>query len=108
MARSAGEVMELIKQHWEVLRVWLVILLVVFGIYSYYRWYIPYRDLKNGFVVVSGFDCPSDHPIKAHLGSMIYHVPGDPYYRRTSASNGECFDTTDHAIIQGFRAPFNQ
>ena len=85
----------------------IIFVLIIVGAFSYYHWYIPYRDLKEGFVVVHSFDCPSDHLIKAHLGSMIYHIPGDPYYARTSASNGECFDTTDNAIMQGFRAPYN-
>jgi len=86
----------------------LLLLLVIGGWFSYVHWYIPYSNLKKGFIIVKGFDCPSDHPIKAHLGSMIYHLPGDPYYARTSASNGDCFDTADHAVTQGFRAPYNQ
>lgn len=93
-----------IKQRKSEIITWGVIALVILGIYGYYHWYVPYWDLKHGFVVVSGFDCPSDHPIKAHLGSMIYHLPGDPYYARTSASNGECFDTSQHAEQQNFRA----
>jgi hypothetical protein len=84
--------------------IWLTAAIVIFGIYSYYHWYVPYWDMKHGFVVVNGFDCPSDYPIKAHLGSMIYHLPGDPYYNRTSASNGDCFDTAQDAEQQGFRA----
>ena len=100
--------MKLTKEKLEKNIVWVIIALIIIGLYSYYHWYVPYRNLKNGFVVVGGFDCPSDHPIKAHLGSMIYHLPGDPYYARTSASNGECFDTSNHAVMQGFRAPYNR
>jgi hypothetical protein len=96
-----------IKKHGKLILGILFCVILVGGIYSYYHIYIPHKHLKEGFVIVQGFDCPSDHPIKAHLGSMIYHVPFDPYYRRTSASNGECFDTVDHAIKEGFRAPFN-
>ncbi len=77
---------------------------LIFGFYSYYHWYVPYRDLKEGFVIVTSFDCPDGHLIKAHLGSMIYHFPGDPYYSRTAAFNGYCFDTSQNAEAQGFRA----
>jgi hypothetical protein len=87
---------------------WVGLFLIVFGTYSYNHWYVPHRDLKEGFVIVTSFDCPDYHSIKAHLGSMIYHVPGDPYYARTSAANGYCFDSEEHAQAQGFRAPINQ
>ncbi len=95
-----------IKKNKQALITWGVIILIAFGVYSYYHWYIPYRDLKAGFVIVNNFNCPNDYPIKAHLGSMIYHNPGDPYYTRTSASNGYCFDTPQHAEQQGFRASY--
>lgn len=89
--------------------IWIIGVIVILGIYSYFHWYIPYHHLQQGYVVVSGFDCPKEHPIKAHIGSTsnIYHVPGDTYYNRTSASNGDCFDTVEHAVMQGFRAPYN-
>jgi len=96
-----------IKENRKMVGIWIAILIIIGAIYSYYNYYLPYKHLQEGYVEVSGFDCPSDHPIKAHLGSMIYHVPGDTYYSRTSADNGECFDTTDNAIKQGFRAPYN-
>lgn len=88
---------------------WSIAILIIISIYSYSHWYIPYHHLKQGYVIVSSFDCPKDHPIKAHIGSTsnIYHVRGDTYYDRTSASNGDCFDTVEHAIRQGFRAPYN-
>jgi len=86
---------------------WILPIIIVIGIYSYNHWYVPYRNLQNGFVVVHSFYCPMDHPIKANLRSMIYHIPGGTYYNRTSASNGECFDTIYNAIDQGFRAPYN-
>ena len=85
----------------------IIFILIIVGIFAYNVWYVPYKDLKEGFVIVNSFDCPEGHLIKAHLGSMIYHIPYDPYYARTSASNGECFDTTEHAEMQGFRAPLN-
>ncbi len=86
---------------------WLAIVVIILGIYSYNHWYVPYRNLKKGFVIVNTFDCPDYHSIKAHDGSMIYHVPGDTYYARTNAANGECFDTIDNAVKQGYRAPYN-
>jgi hypothetical protein len=85
----------------------ITLALLIFGIFAYSHWYIPYKHRKEGFVVVNTFDCPDYYSIKAHLGSMIYHEPGDPYYARTSASNGDCFDTANHAIQQGFRASYN-
>lgn len=93
-----------LKKNLKGILICLIVLAVFLGVYSYYHWYVPYWDLKHGFVVVNGFDCPDNYPIKAHLGSMIYHLPGDPYYNRTSASNGDCFDTAQDAERQGFRA----
>jgi hypothetical protein len=84
------------------------IIFILFAIFSYFHWYIPYHHRKEGFVVVKTFNCPDYYSIKAHLGSMIYHVPGDPYYARTSAANGDCFNSIDNAELQGFRAPYNQ
>lgn len=94
------------KKHWLVCLIILVILIAL-GIYKYKNWYIPKRNLKNGFVIVNTFNCPQDHPIKAHLGSMIYHVRGGTYYNRTNAANGYCFDTVGNAKQQGFRGPYN-
>ncbi len=92
------------KKYWG----WILVILVVASIYSYNQWYVPYNNLKHGFVAVNTFDCPKDHPIKAHLDSMIYHLPGDPYYKRTNAANGYCFDNAAHAKQQGFRLPYNR
>lgn len=83
-----------------------ILVLVILGLFVYKIWYIPYRDRKEGFVIVRSFDCPAGYPVKAHLGSMIYHDPGDPYYNRTWASNGYCFDTNQHAEQQGFRSSY--
>jgi len=82
------------------------ILIVIAGIYSYKHWYVPQENLKHGFVIVSTFDCPVGYEIKAHLGSMIYHLPGDPYYDRTNAANGYCFDNANDAQQQGFRESY--
>lgn len=88
---------------------WIVAFVVLVAGFSYCEWYVPWHHLKQGYVVVKSFDCPKDHPIKAHIGdtNKIYHVPGSTYYDRTSASNGDCFDTVSHAAMQGFRAPYN-
>lgn len=99
---------KLFKKYWLVGLIVLLIILIVGGIYSYKHWYVPYNNLKHGFVAVNTFDCPKDHPIKARLGSMIYHLRGDPYYDRTSASNGYCFDNANNAEQQGFRKPYNR
>lgn len=85
---------------------------LVFGVHYYFKTYLPQKryeeNLKKGFIVVKTFNCPKDHSIKAHLGSMIYHLPGDPYYNRTNAANGYCFDNTTHAKQQGFRNSYNR
>jgi len=106
---------KILKKHWKIIIIVLLALLVIGGIYSYKKWYLPYRhaqvvaqQLKDGYVVVDSFDCPKDHSIKAHLGSMIYHLRGDPYYSRTNAANGYCFDTKAHAETQGFRNSYNR
>lgn len=92
----------------------ILIVLVIAGICAFKYWYVPYRNqvivkrnLKNGFVIVKTFDCPKDHPIKANLRSMIYHLPHGTYYKRTNAANGYCFDTVNHAKKQGFRKSYN-
>ncbi len=36
--------------------------------------------------------------------SMIYHVPGDPFYNRTTKPIA-CFDTEAQAVAAGFRKP---
>ncbi|WP_156158231.1 sunset domain-containing protein [Gordoniibacillus kamchatkensis] len=50
--------------------------------------------------------CPADHPIKGNVnqvsGEKIYHLPGDPYYRRTNAE--ECFANAEDARNAGYRA----
>lgn len=95
-----------VKKYW-LIGLIILIVLVVASIYSYKRWYIPYKNLQNGFVIVDTFDCPKDHPIKANLRSMIYHLPNGTYYKKTNAANGYCFDVANHAKEQGFRKPYN-
>lgn len=81
--------------------------LVVCGFIVIPNWYHEYlvnKHMAEGWVDPLKWNCWEDYPIKANLKSMIYHLPGDPYYNRTNASNGRCFDTAEHAERQGFRA----
>jgi hypothetical protein len=82
----------------------LVVIGVMYGIFFWYPAHERAVHLAEGWVDPKGWDCPEDHPIKANLKSMIYHYPGDPYWNRTDAMNGDCFDTGEHAEAQGFRA----
>jgi hypothetical protein len=85
---------------------WFFILLVLYILFWGYPAYETQKHLAEGWVSSTTWDCPVDHPIKANLKSMIYHLPNDPYWSRTDAKNGECFDTTKHAVEQGFRASY--
>jgi len=61
------------------------------------------RD-ENGaplWVIPQDRSCPSSHPIKAKLSSMIYHVPGSLAYDRTIADR--CYATEEAASSDGFR-----
>lgn len=80
---------------------------LVYVTFSWYSDYIEKKHLAEGWVHPKGWDCPTDHPIKANVESMIYHQPWDQYWHRTNAMNGKCFDTSKHAIQQGFRPIFN-
>ncbi|CAN5695062.1 hypothetical protein BH11PAT2_BH11PAT2_04890 [soil metagenome] len=82
----------------------LVIVGIIYGIFFWYPAHERAVHLAEGWIDPKGWDCPSHHPIKANLKSMIYHLPSDPYWNRTDAMNGECFDTPAHAVEQGFRA----
>lgn len=79
--------------------------LIIGGFWAYYEiTKPPTQNLKEGWVTSQTWDCPPDYSIKANLNSNIYHEPEDPYYDRTDAANGRCFDTAAHAEAQGFRA----
>jgi hypothetical protein len=45
--------------------------------------------------------CPVSHPIKAKLGSGIYHVPGGANYERTKPDR--CYADESAAISDGLR-----
>jgi hypothetical protein len=46
-------------------------------------------------------ECPATHPIKAKLGSGIYHVPGGVNYARTKADR--CYADAAAAEADGLR-----
>ena len=46
--------------------------------------------------------CPISHPVKAKLGSGIYHVPGGGNYERTKADR--CYIDSSAAEADGLRA----
>jgi hypothetical protein len=46
--------------------------------------------------------CPDGYPVKAKLGSGIFHVPGGANYERTHADR--CYRDEDAAIADGLRA----
>jgi hypothetical protein len=45
--------------------------------------------------------CPVSHPIKAKLGSGIYHVPGGANYERTKPDR--CYADESAAVADGLR-----
>ncbi len=49
-----------------------------------------------------GRSCPSSAPIKGNRSSMIYHRPGQQYYRVTNPE--QCFRTAAAAEAAGYRA----
>ncbi|MGC4153237.1 MAG: hypothetical protein QM628_09170 [Propionicimonas sp.] len=49
----------------------------------------------------SGYDCPPGYPVKGNADSMIYHMPGDRYYKATKPE--ECFRSAAAARSAGYR-----
>lgn len=47
--------------------------------------------------------CPSTHPVKAKLGSGIYHAPGGLNYERTRPDR--CYVSVEAAELDGLRKP---
>jgi hypothetical protein len=47
--------------------------------------------------------CPSTHPVKAKLGSGIYHAPGGLNYDRTRPDR--CYVSVEAAELDGLRKP---
>jgi hypothetical protein len=52
-------------------------------------------------ITPSGRSCPNSHPIKGNADSMLYHLPGTPYYYDTIPER--CFSTEHDAKLSGFR-----
>ena len=46
--------------------------------------------------------CPVTHPVKAKVGSGIYHLPGGQFYDRTRAER--CYADAAAAEADGYRA----
>jgi hypothetical protein len=46
--------------------------------------------------------CPASHPVKAKVGSGIYHLPGGQFYDRTRAER--CYADAAAAEADGYRA----
>lgn len=73
----------------------------------------PARPVKDGrkapikargaraWVEPRGSDCPSAHPVKAKLSSMIFHLPGMANYERTTPDR--CYTSAATAEADGLR-----
>jgi hypothetical protein len=63
----------------------------------------PAEQQADGPVWVEPVDgqCPTTHPVKAKLGSGIYHAPGGLNYDRTRPDR--CYLTTEAAELDGLR-----
>jgi hypothetical protein len=57
---------------------------------------------KAPWVEPNDGSCPASHPVKAKLGSGIFHVPGGASYERTKADR--CYCDADAAQRDGLRA----
>ncbi len=87
---------------------WMIVILgLIYGVFVWYPDYIYKKHLAEGWIWPKGWDCPVGHRIKANSKSMIYHHLLDPYWTRTNAMNGKCFDTATNAELQGYRPIFN-
>ena len=56
---------------------------------------VPWVDAVDG-------GCPVSHPVKAKMGSGIYHLPGGQFYERTRAER--CYIDAAAAEADGYRA----
>jgi len=50
---------------------------------------------------VSAWNCPAWAPIKGNASSMIYHMPGQRFYKATKPE--DCFRTQGAAVSAGYR-----
>jgi len=62
----------------------------------------PSSGTTSGPVRPAGKSCPSSAPIKGNRDSMIYHRPGQQYYKVTVPE--QCFRTAAAAVRAGYRA----
>ena len=62
-------------------------------------------ETANGPVWVEPVEglCPTTHPVKAKLGSGIYHAPGGLNYDRTRPDR--CYVSVEAAELDGLRKP---
>ena len=56
----------------------------------------------DAWVEPEGDACPATHPVKAKLGSGIFHEPGGQMYDRTTPDR--CYRDADAAVADGLRA----
>ena len=60
------------------------------------------REKPSSWVEPADGQCPVSHPVKAKLGSGIFHVPGAQMYERTRADR--CYADAASAEADGLRA----
>jgi hypothetical protein len=60
------------------------------------------REKTSSWVEPADGQCPVSHPVKAKLGSGIFHVPGAQMYERTRADR--CYADAASAEADGLRA----
>ena len=58
-------------------------------------------EVPAGAVRAEGADCPDDYPVKGNESSMLYHIPGSPFYDRTHPEL--CFASVAEAEAAGFK-----
>jgi len=61
-----------------------------------------HTQISVGWVEPADGACPATHPLKAKLGSGIYHAPGMQMYERTRADR--CYADAASAEADGLRA----
>ena len=58
------------------------------------------RRGEQPWIEPMGIDCPTSHPVKAKLSSMLYHLPGMAAYKRTRPDR--CYRDPESAEADGF------
>jgi hypothetical protein len=58
------------------------------------------RRGEQPWIEPMGIDCPTSHPVKAKLSSMLYHLPGMAAYKRTRPDR--CYRDAESAEADGF------